>query len=79
MEFLQRQRLETTVAVAVAVVAVAAGAAYLFLRSRKPRGEPFALSVTNNPRVSGTLAMASHSSLVCLLLIRVYASLALND
>jgi hypothetical protein len=40
MEFLQGQRLETTVAVAVAVVAVAAGAAYLFLRSRKPRGKP---------------------------------------
>jgi len=38
MEILQGQRLETTVAVAVAVVAVAAGAAYLFLRSRKPRG-----------------------------------------
>ncbi|CAD6333451.1 unnamed protein product [Miscanthus lutarioriparius] len=38
MEFLQGQRLETTVAVAVAVAAVAAGAAYLFLRSRKPRG-----------------------------------------
>ena len=40
MEILQGQRLETTVAVAVAVVAVAAGAAYLFLRSRKPRGKP---------------------------------------
>ena len=40
MEFLQGQRLETTVAVAVAVVAVAAGAAYLVLRSRKPRGKP---------------------------------------
>ncbi|CAL4894138.1 unnamed protein product [Urochloa decumbens] len=38
MEFLQGQRLETTVAVAVAVVAVAAGAAYLFVRSRKPKG-----------------------------------------
>lgn len=50
MEFLHGQRLETTVAIAVAVVAVAAGAAYLFLRSRKTRGEPFcASSVTNNP------------------------------
>lgn len=39
MEFLQGQRLETTLAVAAAVVAVAAGSAYLFLRSRKPRGE----------------------------------------
>ncbi|AQK86835.1 ferric-chelate reductase (NADH)2 [Zea mays] len=38
MEFLQGQRLETTLAVAAAVVAVAAGSAYLFLRSRKPRG-----------------------------------------
>ena len=51
MEFLHGQRLET----AVAVVAVAA---YLFIRSRKPRGEPYALPVNSNPRVSGTLVMA---------------------
>jgi len=54
MEFLHGQRLET----AVAVVAVAAVAAYLFIRSRKARGEPYALPVNSNPRVSGTLVMA---------------------
>ena len=42
----------------MAVVAVAAVAAYLFIRSRKPRGEPYALPVNSNPRVSGTLVMA---------------------